>query len=58
MLYTDAYIERSIKVFIKEDSPELFRRANEAVDHFRSIYQEVIKFDTGKGGKTPAKLAL
>lgn len=53
MLVTNAYIERSIKIYIKEDSFDLFEKVDKAFDEFRDNNQKILSLDRGNFGKTP-----
>jgi hypothetical protein len=65
MLYTNAYIERSIKLFVKNDDPNLFIKVDAAFSEFRYKFNKKCEVNLrkemglnyvfeGKGGKTPA----
>lgn len=56
MLYTNAYIERSIKFFIKDDSLKMFLEVDKAIEKFRKDYRTILQLDSGLGGKTPGKI--
>lgn len=57
MLYTNAYIERSIKFYIKDDNLKKFQEVDKAIEKFRTDYRTILQLDSGLGGKTPIKVA-
>lgn len=56
MLYANAYIERSIKFFIKDDNLKMFLEVDKAIEKFRTDYRKILQLDSGLGGKTPGKI--
>jgi len=53
LLFTNAFIESSIKVYIKKDDPNLFLQVDEAFEKFRISFQSNLKMSKGMGGRTP-----
>lgn len=53
MLYTNAYVERSIKFFVKEDNIETFDKVRRAIEKFKKENEKNIKLGQGSVGKTP-----
>jgi len=55
LLFTNAFVESSIKVYIKRDDPSLFLQVDEAFEKFRLFFQSHLPMAKGMGGRTPIK---
>lgn len=55
LLFTNAFVESSIKVYIKRDDPKLFLQVDKAFEEFRRFFQSHLPMTKGMGGRTPVK---